>query len=122
MFGKKKNEPVETSMDLRIKNLRSERYEIWQDLEEAVRLVIIRNGVIEIYPEGADKERAIKDAKSAKEELLYEIGRFDSINNEFKIALNSTEERVTTKDWAKNVITSHEIVEDVYKKFFKAKY
>ena len=122
MFGRKKNEIVETPLDLRIKNLRSERYEIWQDLEEAVRLVIIRNGVIEIYPEGADKERAIKDAESAKEELLYEIGRFDSINNEFKTALNSTGERVTTKDWAKNVITSHEIVEDVYKKFFKAKY
>ena len=122
MFGKKKSEIVETPLDLRIKNLRSERYEIWKDLEEAVKLVIIRNGVIEIYPEGADKEKAIKDAESAKEELLYEIGRFDSINNEFKFALNSTEERITTKDWAKNVITSHEIIEDVYKKFFKTKY
>ena len=118
MFGKKKNEMIETPMDLRIQNLRHKRYEVWQDLEEAIKLVIVRNGVIEIYPEGADKERAIKDAESAKQALICVIGRFDSITNEYKIAINSTEERVTTKNLDKDVTTSHEIIENVYKKFF----
>ena len=63
----------------------------------AVQQVIIKQGVINLYPEGPDQERAKEDLKKAKFSLLCAIGHYDGRLQEYKNALNKNEEwRETT--------------------------
>lgn len=118
MFGKKKNVVVDTMQDKRVKELRADRYDAWRRVEEATEKVIVCNGVVGLYPDGADKDKAKKDADSAKEGLLAAMAVYDDLRNQYIQAFNSPLERVTTKDWQCIAKTSHEIVEETYKNFY----
>ena len=118
MFGKKKNVVVDTMQDKRVKELRADRYDAWRRVEEATEKVIVRNGVVDLYPDGADKDKAKRDADSAKEVLLAAMAVYDDLRNQYIQAFNSPLERVTTKDWQCIAKTSHEIVEETYKNFY----
>lgn len=119
MFGKKKNVVVDTIQDKKIKELRSDRYDAWRRVEEATEKVIVRNGVIDLYPDGADKDKAKRDADSAKVGLLAAMAVYDDLRNQYIQALNAPFERATTKDWHTVAPTSHEIIERTYEKFYK---
>ena len=81
MFGKKKK-PV---------NLYENRaddliYELWEErdrLYEKTRQVITRVGVIDLYPDGADRKKAVSDAEKAKQSLLVAIGAYDTARMEY---------------------------------------
>lgn len=118
MFGKKEK-VIETYEDKKAKELNNEIGEAGRVLRERVEKVIICKGVIELYPEGPDKEKAIKDLEQAKYSLLCAIGRYDSALSELKNYLIVTQDkRVTTVYYnANSWSTSHKIIESQYKYF-----
>lgn len=65
MFGKKKEKkfnPYENRADELL-------YEVWEERDrvyEKTTQVITRLGVIDLYPEGADRKKAVSDAEKAK--------------------------------------------------------
>ena len=86
----------------------------------AVQQVIIKRGVIDLYPEGPDQERAKEHLKKAKFSLLCAIGNYDGRLQEYKNALNKNEEwRKTTIGKRCQFIPSHEVIEIAYLEFFK---
>jgi hypothetical protein len=116
---KKKKKIVATSQDIFVKEY-CEKLSIARGrLKDAVEAVIIRSGVVELYPEGADKNKAINDMNYAKSILLCAIGSYDSARNNYNEALESTEPRVTTACYGTAFKTSHELVEVFYEVFYK---
>lgn len=77
MFGKKKEKkfnPYENRADEML-------YKVWEErdrLYEKTRQVITRVGVINLYPDGADRKKAVSDAEKAKQSLLVAIGAYDT--------------------------------------------
>ena len=118
MFWNKRQETKSTSQDYIVKGFLAQRKDAMYDLEQCVEKVIICNGVIDLYPEGADKEVAKKKAEKAKELLLCAIGRYDGIVNQYNDALVSTG-RNTTLDYMPIYPNSHALIEDYYKNFYK---
>lgn len=118
MFNKKnKNQP--TALDNRISKKFEELKEVKSRLISAVGKVIVANGVIALYPEGADKARAIEDAEERKHSLLCVIGEYDARLYEYNNLLKSKDERKTTFGYPIHCGTSHEIVEIAYRNFWK---
>lgn len=117
MFGKRKNaNPTPTWLDKKIYELNDEWWEAWHRIEDCVDKVIIKNGVIDLYPEGADKKKAIEDAETAKYGLLCAIGAYDDIKRQYNEALKEQGERITTIDYKAHILTSHEIIEKHYER------
>jgi hypothetical protein len=119
MIFKKKNEPTSTPQDLTVVRLTERRLKALIDLRERAEKVIICNGAVALYPDGADKEKAIVEAEAAKFGLLCAIGVFDDLTNQYLEALAEPLERRTTLDYPTNVKTSHEIIEGAYRDFYK---
>ena len=119
MLFKKKQAPTDTSQDITVKRLTEKRLHAFTDLRERAEKVIICNGAIDLYPEGADKEKAIVDAEAAKFGLLCAIGVFDDLTNQYLRALAEPLERRTTVDYPTKITTSHEIIEMTYRDFYK---
>ena len=113
MFGKKKIEIRDTSADLLVKKIANELAEAHCRISERVEKVICRNGVIELYPEGADKEKAKRDAEKAKQSLLSAVAIYDDVANQYQKAITK-ENRVTTINYRNQIMTSHEIIERDY--------
>lgn len=120
MFWNKKEETKPTSQDYVVKGFLAQRADAMHDLEERVEKVIICNGVIDLYPEGADKEAAKKKAEKAKELLLCAIGRHDSIVNQYNDALKDIRRNITLgyMPILENG-SSHALIENYYKNFYK---
>ena len=122
MFGKKKNlANVDTALDKRIKEVNGERLATAYSIRERAKKVIICNGAVDLYPEGADKEKAKRDAEQAQKLLLCAIGHYDDLLRQYKEALSQEGERNTTAYWTKETKTSHEWVEVAYEEFYKKK-
>ena len=120
LFNKAKR-PInqDTTLDQKIKVLNSERLAAAYAIRERAQKVIICNGAIDLYYDGADKEKAIKDAESAKYSLLCAIGNYDDLRRQYNEALCQEGERNTTAYWHKATKTSHEWVEMAYEEFWK---
>lgn len=121
MFGKRKNaNPTPTWLDEKICELNDEWWEAWHRIEDCVDKIIIKNGVIDLYFEGADKKKAIEDAEKAKYNLLCAIGAYDDVNRQYNEALKEQGKRIVTVDYKPHTLTSHEIIEKHYeRKIFK---
>lgn len=118
MFFTKTQPITDTMQDKKIKELAYDISEEGARITDYATKVIVRNGAIELYPEGVDKEKAKKDAQSAKIHLLCAIGAYDDLVRQYKEALTSSLERVTTLHYSAKYLTSHEIVENAYKYFY----
>ena len=119
MLFKKKNKPTPTFQDKKVYGLQEDRLTAYRRLQERAEKVIICNGAIDLYPEGADKEKAKRDAEKAKFSLLCAIGVFDDLVRQYQTALDEPYERVTTTYYGRECATSHEIIERAYKAFYK---
>ena len=113
-------------MKKKIRNLYDETLkELWDDmwsartqLEAATRKVVVRKGVIDLYPEGADQEKAIKDYDKAKLSLLSAIGRYDGRMQELREYYSTHCELLDAfRNWQDPSLMpdSHEIIENAYK-------
>lgn len=117
MFGKRKNAtPTPTWLDEKIYQLNEDWFEAWRRIEGCVAKVAICNTAIELYPEGVDKEKAIKDADAEKYSLLCAIGHYDDITRQYNEALKSDGQRNTTTNYRPHIKTSHEIIKDYCKR------
>lgn len=111
--------PQPTPADKERRRLLHKLFVANQHLAERVELVIVRRGVVDLYPDGPDKELAEIDLAKAKHSLLCAIGTSDGVRAEL---MNYTDahykEFVTTADWD-TPYTSHEIIEKTWRSFFK---
>jgi hypothetical protein len=120
LFSKKKNlANVDTALDKRIKEIDNDRAITAYSIRERAKRVIICNGAIDIYPEGADKEAAKKEAEKAKEFLLCAIGHYDDLRRQYLEAIKDKSERRTTVHYSCNPPKSHFWVELAYEEFYK---
>lgn len=115
MFKKKK--PV----NLYEKSADEYLYEVWERrdrLREKATQVITRLGVIDLYPEGADRKKAIFDAGEAKYSLLVAIGAYDTARMEYNNYIKKYAQMFDSpkKEWT---TTSHEIIEWAYRYYNK---
>lgn len=115
---KKKVKILDTAIDLRIKALVNQIADKNWALISDVEKCIIRNGVIALYPDGADKDKVIKDAEYAKHSLLCRIGAYDRLMRDYDEALAKPNGRRTTTGWRNNFSKSHELVEITYRNFY----
>lgn len=89
-------------------------------LKEATKAVIIKKNVIELYPDGADKNIAIASFKSAQVELLCAIGHYDSTRVDAQEYYQEHDKSDFYKDWSKiHLPNSHSLIEETYGDFFK---
>lgn len=117
MFGKKKNNA--TIYDIKIKELGQSLHNASTRLRGATERSITVNAVVDLYPIGADKERAKTDAEKAKYSLLCAIGEYDSLLNEYNAALaKNKEDRNITVNWAQVHTTSHQLIEIAYRNYY----
>ena len=114
MFGKKKETVQDTALDRKIHEAFKVAYESRDALESNVFNVIRKNGVVALYPEGADKAKAIIDAEQAKHYMVNAIAQYDEAIQELNKVLALDGKRETTINWNNHLCTSHEIVENVY--------
>ena len=118
----RKSIQISTPEDIKRRALHTELLIAQNDLSEATEIVIVRSGVLDLYPNGPDREQAEKDLESAKKVMIGYAGTVDRLRNETRKFINENNENfVTTKDYDRlsDRITSHTIIENAYKNFFK---
>ena len=120
MFGKRKDEVFDTVYDLAVKRLANEVSEAAYRISERVEKVIVRIGVIELYPEGADKERAKRDAETSRQSLINAVAIYDDLANQYEKAI-AQNDRQTTLQYKRKLLTSHELIEKAYERNYKAR-
>jgi hypothetical protein len=116
MFGKKKKSfnPYE----MRVEEM---TYELWEKIDymdKKTRQVITRVGVINLYPDGADRKKAVSDAEKAKQSLLVAIGAYDTARMEYNDYIKKYTDKFDSpkKEWS---TTSHEVIERAYERYNK---
>lgn len=116
MFGKKKK-PF-NAYENRVDDLIHVVWEARDRLYEKTRQVITRVGVINLYPDGADRKKAVSDAEEAKHALLVAIGAYDTARMEYNDYVEKNAEKFDSpkREWT---TTSHEIIEWAYKYYYK---
>lgn len=111
---KEKNNNKITPLDEKIMKAFNTIHEARSGLEAKVVDVIRKNGVVALYPEGADKAKAIIDAEQAKHYMINSIAQYDEAIRELDAVLAREGERNITAEWFNHFYNSHEIVENVY--------
>ena len=116
MFGKKKK-PF-NAYENRVDDLIHEVWEARDRLSAKAIQVITRLGVIDLYPEGADRKKAVSDAEKAKYSLLVAIGAYDTARMEYNNYIKKYAEKFDSpkREWT---TTSHEITEWAYRYYNK---
>ena len=115
MFKKKK--PF-NSYENRVDDLIHEIWEARDRLSAKATQVITRLGVIDLYPDCPDREKAVSDAEEAKHALIAAIGAYDTACMEYNNYIKKYAEMFDSskREWT---TTSHEIVEWAYKYYYK---
>lgn len=72
------------SKNFLLDNKRNELICIGNRLYEQVKKIIIKQAVINIYPSGADQDRAKKDLEQTKQHLLCIIGEYDDKRQQYQ--------------------------------------
>ena len=122
MFNKKKKVeiPQDNFYDRNVRIKWGELLRLEEQLHDQVKIVLIQKEVIELYPDGSDKDKAIKDFQQSQLSMIATIGSYDSCRADFQRYI--TEYRsllVTTKDWVGKVSSSHDIVENACLAFYR---
>lgn len=115
MFKKKKNY-VDTSADLQLKKLYYPFIDLCDEFYSTIREVIVKEEVIKFYPDGADKNKAIKDYHFEQQQyLLILVGKYDYLRDEINNFLdNNKETRKTTAGYGRITQSSHDKIEIIY--------
>lgn len=116
LFKKKQTE--ENGKEKYLTTLANKVIEEGAGLEKLVIKVIICKGVIDLYPNGADQKAAIKDFEHNQQYLLNKIAFYDDARQIYVNTLKKYQAEGIGLNYVKP-FTSHEIVEETYKRFFK---
>ena len=115
MFKKKK--PF-NAYENRVDDLIHEVWEARDRLSAKATQVITRLGVINLYPDGDDRKKAVSDAEEAKHALLVAIGAYDTARMKYNDYVGKNAEKFDNHK-EKWTTTSHEIIEWAYKYYYK---
>ena len=82
------------------------------------REIITRKAVIDLYPDGPDRNTAIKECEAAKHSLLCAIGAYDISRMEYNDYIKQNAERFNNprRPWT---TTSHDFIAIAYENYFK---
>ena len=109
--------------DIKMKAAHQKWMDSWKKLEAATRDTIIKNNVIALYPEGADKKIAEREAEQQRKKLINCISAYEENRRDFLVFCEShKKDLMTTITWARSFDscpTSHDIVEKAYHNFIK---
>ena len=122
MFKKKKKieVPQDNFYDRNVRIKWGELLRLEEQLNDQVKIVLIQKEVIELYPDGSDKDKAIKDLQQSQLSMISTIGSYDSCRADFQRYITEYHPLlVTTKDWVDKVSSSHDIVEGTYLAFYR---
>lgn len=86
------------------------------NLINAVERVIISKNVVDLYPEGADKIKAMTDLNTRKHILICVIGEYDSMLRDLAEIEKKRKDEINIL--IPRFSNSHEIVEIAYRNFF----
>ena len=116
MFFKKKDSHVniyESAAHERFSDLCTKR----DKLTGWVCEVITRKAVIDLYPNGPDRNTAIKECEEAKRSLLCAIRAYDTSRMEYNDYVAKNVERFDTphRPWT---VTSHDFITFAYREYF----
>ena len=80
--------------------------------------VITRKSVIDLYPDGADRNAAIKECEKAKRSLLCAISAYDTSRIEYNDYITKNAERFNNprRPWT---VTSHDFIALAYRAYFQ---
>ena len=124
MFSKK--EKIQDNFyDRKRKDFQIQFFEDRRNLRECTKKVFVKKEVINLYPEGPDKEKAKLDLDKAQYSLLCTIGAYDNTLNEYKnFCLENKEKFQSTIDWTMPLFetTSHNVIESTYESITGIKY
>lgn len=115
MFSKKEHF---NAYENRVDDLIHEVWEARDRLTAKAKQVITRLGVINLYPDGADREKAVSDAEEAKRALIAAIGAYDTARMEYNNYIKKYAEKFDSPK-RERTITSHEIIECAYQYYNK---
>lgn len=91
-----------------------------ESIRNKVYDAIAKKGVIDLYPEGADKKKAVEDFEKAQKSLICSIGAYDSAVAEYKRYYTNNFEKISAKWIAPGDFgSSHYLVEIFYKHYAK---
>lgn len=110
-----------TIYDIQLEEKFFEYQNAYVRLKEATEAIIIKKNVIELYPDGADKNAAITSFKSAQIELICAIEHYDSTRADSQDYYQEHDKNDFYKNWSAlhSLKTSHAIIEEIYENFFK---
>ena len=81
---------------------------------------IIKTNVINLYPEGADKNIAIQEAEDSKYKLRNVISCYEQDRKDYINYLNAHRDKLEhCKTWTCNFPKGHDAVEKFYQSFYK---
>lgn len=110
MFKKKKKN-ADTPADFQLKKLYYPFIDFRDEFYSTIRKVVVKEEVIKIYPDGADKDQAIKDYHFEQQHLLALIGKYDALAV-FALSQRIPLSQITSQDvsihfksFAKKIIT-----------------
>lgn len=118
MLFKKKQSTEENGKEKYLTTLRLKLIEEETRLENQVVETIVRKGVIDLYPDGADQKAAIKDFEYSQQCLLNKIAFYDDSRQTFIKILEECQAEGVGLGW-KKPLTSHKLIEETYRKFFQ---
>lgn len=123
MFGKKNNK--EENVNKYYDEKYTEYVRLFKDAQENVRggveNVLTKKLAIEVYPEGADKERAKQDLEKAQHSLICHVGAMDARRQEMLEYYTKWYEKLKPFNWRSpyDYGTSHETIECAVKNYYR---
>lgn len=121
MFKKKDKVKADSAADIQLRKLANCYYTTFDLLRNKTEQAIVSNGVIELYPCGSpDRKRVELDCTKAKCAMVEAISTFDNAKANYnKFFRDHYEELVNMREYHKIETNSHNVVEEVWKRFFK---
>ena len=101
-----------------------EMYYLYQSARDLLlaktRKVIITKGVIDLYPDGADRYAAVLEFEDAQHRLLCAIGNYDGRLNDLRTYYQKHKEDFIAYWCAPDTLAnSHTVIEMAYENFWK---
>lgn len=121
MFKKKDKVKADSVADIQLRRLIDCYYTAFDLLRNKTEQAIVSNGVIELYPSGSpDRKRAELDCVKAKCAMVEAISAFDNAKANYnKFFRDHYEELVNAREYHRIEKNSHNVVEEVWERFFK---
>lgn len=111
MRKKKEFNPYNLKITEKLEEVRSAKF----TLENCVNKVITKKGVIDLYPEGLDKEVAKKDFENAQYSFLCAIGNYDAKLQELENYEKENKDKITI--YISQFLNSHDLIEIFYRHY-----